>query len=137
MTTGLFLAVAALHAQTGPRVLTVVSTVDGSQQPYALYLPGSFDPRKEYGLLVSLHSEDSNHRLNLAQVLGVVGRGSDPEARPWRRRAGFPALRDRDLIVACPWRAEAWAIRAFRSRMSTMCWPTWSGAFRWTRTAFI
>lgn len=93
----LFLAVAGLHGQTGPRVLTVVSTVDGSEQPYALYLPGSFEPPKKYGLLVSLHSEDSNHRLNLSQVLGITGRGTiGPEG------TGFPALRDRDLIVACP-----------------------------------
>jgi len=91
------LAVAALHAQTGPRVVTVISTVDGSEQPYALYLPRSFDAPKEYGLLISLHSEDSNHRLNLAQVLGVAGRGTiSPEG------TGFPTLRDRDMIVACP-----------------------------------
>jgi predicted esterase len=91
------LALAALHAQTGPRVLTVTSTVDGSQQPYALYLPRSFDAPKEYGVLISLHSEDSNHRLNLTQVLGIVGRGSiAPEG------TAFPTLRDRDLIVACP-----------------------------------
>ena len=28
---------------------------------------------KTYGLLISLHSEDSNHRLNLTQVLGLAG----------------------------------------------------------------
>ena len=98
----LLLAVAGLRAQTGPRVLTVVSTVDGSEQPYALYLPKSFDPksfdpRKEYGLLVSLHSEESNHRLNLSQVLGIAGLGA---VGPSGTR--FPALRDRELIVACP-----------------------------------
>lgn len=95
--TAFLLAAAELQAQTGPRVLTVVSTVDGSQQPYALYLPANFDPPKEYGLLISLHSEDSNHRLNLAQVLGVIGRGMIGPGG-----TGFPALRDRDLIVACP-----------------------------------
>lgn len=93
----LLAALGGLHAQGGPHVLSVVSTVDGSEQPYALYLPRDFDPPKEYGLLISLHSEDSNHRLNLSQVLGVVGRGLvGPEG------TGFPALRDRNLIVACP-----------------------------------
>jgi pimeloyl-ACP methyl ester carboxylesterase len=93
----LLFAAAALRAQTGPHVWNVVSTVDGSQQPYALYIPRSFDPPKEYGLLISLHSEDSNHRMNLSQVLGTAGRGTmtlDGTA--------FPPLRDRDLIVACP-----------------------------------
>lgn len=88
---------ASAFAQSGPRVLTYTSSVDGSQQPYALYMPRTFDPPKEYGLLVSLHSEDSNHRLNLAQVLGIVGRGSiAPDG------AAFPTLRDRELLVASP-----------------------------------
>src|ERR1017187_8328410 len=92
-----FFAVAVLHAQTGAHVLTVASTVDGSQQAYALYIPRSFDPPKEYGLLISLHSEDSNHRMNLSQVLGIVGRGAMT-----LEGTSFPPLRDRDLIVACP-----------------------------------
>jgi fermentation-respiration switch protein FrsA (DUF1100 family) len=90
------LAGAALRAQTGPQVLTVVSTVDGSEQPYALYLPRSFDPGKPLPLVVSLHSEESNHRLNLAQVLGWAGRGATGEG------LHLPALRDLDFIVACP-----------------------------------
>jgi predicted peptidase len=69
----MLLAAAVLRAQAGPQVLTVVSTVDGSLQPYALYLPPGFDPQKEYPLLLSLHSEESNHRLNLSQVLGIAG----------------------------------------------------------------
>jgi len=93
----MLLAAAVLRAQAGPQVLTVVSTVDGSLQPYALYLPPGFDPQKEYPLLLSLHSEESNHRLNLSQVLGIAGRGvMGPDG------AGFPLLRARELIVACP-----------------------------------
>jgi pimeloyl-ACP methyl ester carboxylesterase len=93
----LLAAAITLHAQTGPRVLTVVSTVDGSEQPYAIYLPRSLENPKQYGLAISLHSEESNHRLNLAQVLGIAGRGGmAPEG------TGFPPLRDQDLIVACP-----------------------------------
>jgi len=95
------LAVSLLRAQSGAglgaQVLTVVSTVDGSPQPYALYLPRTFDPQKEYPLLLSLHSEESNHRLNLAQVLVVEGRGTTGEVG-----TRFPPLRDADFIVACP-----------------------------------
>lgn len=93
----LLLAVVGLRAQTGSQVLTAVSTVDGTEQPYALYLPKSFDPQKEYGLLLSLHSEESNHRLNLAQVLGIAGRGA-----MGGNGVSFPPLRDTDFIVACP-----------------------------------
>ena len=92
-----FVCLASLHAQTGPRVQTVVSTVDGSEQPYALYLPRSFETPREYGLLISLHSEDSNHRMNLSQVLGIVGRGAMT-----MDGMSFPPMRDHDLIVACP-----------------------------------
>ena len=91
------LPVAALRAQTGPQALTVVSAVDGTAQPYALYLPKSFDPQKEYPLLLSLHSEESNHRLNLAQVLGIAVRGATGE-----EGVRFPPLRDSEFIVACP-----------------------------------
>jgi predicted esterase len=88
---------ASLHAQPGARVVTFTSTVDGTQQPYALYLPRTFETPKEYGLLISLHSEDSNHRTNLAQVLGIAGRGMvAPQG------SGFPVLRDHELIVASP-----------------------------------
>jgi len=91
------LAAAAMWAETGPQVLTVASTVDGSEQPYALYLPRSFDPGRLYPLVVSLHSEESNHRLNLTQVLGLAGRGATSG-----EGLRFPALRDTDFIVACP-----------------------------------
>jgi Phospholipase/Carboxylesterase len=93
----LLLGVAAVHAQTGPQVLNVASSVDGSQQPYALYLPRNFDPRTEYPLLLSLHSEESNHRLNLAQVLGTITQSAT--AGDGLR---FPLLRDSEFIVACP-----------------------------------
>jgi pimeloyl-ACP methyl ester carboxylesterase len=95
------LAVGLLRAQSGaqwgPQLQTVASTVDGTPQPYALYLPQSYDSQKEYPLLLSLHSEESNHRLNLAQVLGLVGRSDIGEAG-----LRFPPLRDADFIVACP-----------------------------------
>jgi predicted esterase len=87
---------ATLHAQTVPSVLGVISSIDGSQQQYAIYVPRSFEPSKQYGLLISLHSEDSNHRQNLAQVLGIVGRSTTPAG------TGFPPLGDGKLIVACP-----------------------------------
>ena len=92
----LFFAV-SLPAQTGPQVAKVISTIDGTEQPYALYLPRNFDPQRQYAFLVSLHAEESNHRFNLAQVLGIAGRGEIGPVGP-----SFPPLRDRDFIVACP-----------------------------------
>jgi len=87
-----------LLAQTGPQVLTFPSSVDPAQQQYALYVPKNFDATRRYPLLVSLHSEDSTHRLNLVQILVEPGRFglSGPDA------GRFPPLRDTDFIVACP-----------------------------------
>jgi pimeloyl-ACP methyl ester carboxylesterase len=85
----LLLLPAALLAQT--RFSTFTSTVDPSEQPYALYLPENFDTSQEYPLLVSLHTEDSNHRLNLRQVLGP------PD------RTGRPDQADTRFVIACPY----------------------------------
>jgi dienelactone hydrolase len=59
------------------------SSVDDSNQPYALYVPKRFDRARRYPLVISLHDEFSTPRLNLRQVLGRVT--------------------DVDYIVACPY----------------------------------
>ncbi len=87
------------RAQAGPRLLTFVSQVDGTQQPYALYLPPAYDKTKPYPLVVSLHSEESTHRLNFRQLLGA--------AAPFNRvdpldPRFYPVSRDVDFIVAFP-----------------------------------
>src|SRR4051795_12769231 len=71
----------------GPQVLTFLSDVDDTDQPYALYVPKHFDPQKKYPLVVSLHGEYSNHRLNLRRVFGRANRMGETAAeapRYWR-----------------------------------------------------
>jgi predicted esterase len=85
--------------QPGPQVLTFLSDVDDSDQPYALYLPKAFDPAKKYPLVVSLHGAGSNHRLNMRRVFGKGNLAMETDAEATRY---FPALRDVDFIVACP-----------------------------------
>jgi poly(3-hydroxybutyrate) depolymerase len=83
----------------GPQVVTFLSEVDDSDQPYGLYLPRTFTPAKKYPLVISLHGAGSNHRLNLRRVFGQGNRPgeSDPEATRY-----FPPLKDVDYIVASP-----------------------------------
>jgi hypothetical protein len=85
------LAPAALLAQT--QFLTFSSSVDSSEQPYALYVPEDFNPAQKYALLVSLHTEDSNQRLNVRQVLGAPNRSGRPEHADSRFLIAFPSAR--------------------------------------------
>jgi len=84
---------------TGAQTLMFHSAVDDSEQPYALYLPPSFDSARRYPLLVSLHSEDSTQRLNLRQVFGIAARFGETDPPDLRY---FPVSRPVDFIVACP-----------------------------------
>lgn len=80
--------------------LTFYSEVDHSQQPYALYVPKSYDPAKQHPLLISLHSEESNYRLNMKQVFGVNARYGELDPVSMRYN---PPLPETDFFVACPW----------------------------------
>ena len=93
---------AALADQTyhaGPQVLTFPSVIDNSNQPYAFYLPNNYDPSKKYPLVISLHGEDSNHRLNLRRVFGKGNLLGETDVEAARH---FPRFPDVDFVVACP-----------------------------------
>jgi poly(3-hydroxybutyrate) depolymerase len=83
----------------GPQVLTFFSDVDDTEQPYGLYLPRDYNPRKKYPLVVSLHGAGSNHRLNLRRVFGMSNAGGETDVEATRY---FPALRDVAYIVVSP-----------------------------------
>ncbi len=104
-----FLALLALAApfealsqryEPGPQVATFFSLVDDSDQPYALYVPKNYYPRRAYPLVISLHGAWSNHRLNLRRVFG---QGNRPGEADFEATRYFPPLRDVDFIVASPW----------------------------------
>lgn len=112
------LAAAVLSAQTlqpGPQSLTLLSTVDDTDQPYALYLPLHFDPARKYPLVISLHDDASNHRLNLSRVFGIANRVRQtsfgaargytrplPETDAQAANGPFQAFPNVDFIVAAP-----------------------------------
>lgn len=86
---------AAARAQSLPQIVTFVSTADRSEQQYALYTPNSMEPGRRYPLVVSLHSEESSHRLNVRQLLGshvVRVDPSDPRIYPVAREIDFVAV---------------------------------------------
>jgi fermentation-respiration switch protein FrsA (DUF1100 family) len=87
-----------LYAQP-PQLLDFVSKVDGTLQSYALYLPSDFDRAKTYPLVISLHSEESTHRLNYRQLLGAAGPYSRVDPLDPRF---YPVARNVEFIVAFP-----------------------------------
>lgn len=96
------LAPAHLSAQRldpGPQVLTYFSTLDDTDQPYAVYLPPDFGARDRYPLVISLHGAGSNHRLNLRRVFGESNRDGESDVEASRT---FPEWDDVDYIVASP-----------------------------------
>lgn len=83
----------------GPQVVTFFSDVDDSEQPYGLYLPANFSPKKKYPLVISLHGAGSNHRLNLRRVFGKSNLQGENDVEATRY---FPAWPGVDVIVASP-----------------------------------
>src|ERR1700694_1864878 len=91
------LALASLAA--AQTTVTLHSSVDGSAQPYALYVPKSFDPARKYPLVISLHEEESNHLANLRRVFGVANRYGETTLQTLTT---MPTVRDAGYLVACP-----------------------------------
>jgi pimeloyl-ACP methyl ester carboxylesterase len=83
----------------GPQVVTFFSSVDDSDQPYALYVPRDFDKSRKYPLVISLHGAYSNHRLNLRRVFGKGNLAGEADREASRY---FPRLPDVDYLVASP-----------------------------------
>jgi poly(3-hydroxybutyrate) depolymerase len=84
----------------GPQVLSFFSDVDDTEQPYGLYLPRNFDPKKKYPLVVMLHGAGSNHRLSLRRVFGKSNAGDETDVEATRY---FPSWKDVDFVVASPY----------------------------------
>jgi len=60
----------AQKLKPGPQDLCFFSSVDETDQPYAVYIPKNFDENRKYPLVVFLHGAWSNHRLGLRRVFG-------------------------------------------------------------------
>lgn len=94
----------------GPQDMTFFSSVDESNQPYAIYIPEHFDESKKYPLVVFLHGAFSNHRLGLRRVFGEGNKqgpefgtpGFVPPQTDLEATRFYPELKSVDYIAAAP-----------------------------------
>jgi poly(3-hydroxybutyrate) depolymerase len=107
------LALLAQPVPPGARNLTFRSSADGSEQPYALYLPRNFDAGRKYPLVVSLHAEETNHSVNIAQALGVSG---TPFELAVGLRNGYARAPEVEFIVASPFARGTMGYRGIAER---------------------
>lgn len=63
---------AGYRALTGYRQWAYRSQIDGNLQPYSLYIPQSYDPGKQYGLVVCLHGYGGNDYDGALHLAGLM-----------------------------------------------------------------
>lgn len=101
----------AQKLKPGPQDLCFFSSVDETDQAYAVYIPKNFDESKKYPLVIFLHGAMSNHRLGLRRVFGqgnIQGRdfmtpGYIPAETDLEATRYWPELKEVDFIVAAPY----------------------------------
>ena len=101
----------AQRLKAGPQDLSFFSTVDDTDQPYALYIPDNFDESRAYPLVVFLHGAYSNHRLGLRRLFGVgnsqgydfIRPGNVPYENDVEATRYWPPFRPVDYIAAAPY----------------------------------
>jgi pimeloyl-ACP methyl ester carboxylesterase len=102
--------VSAQLLRPGPQDLTFFSSVDDTDQPYSVYIPGNFDSSREYPLVVFLHGAWSNHRLGMRRLFGVgnsqgydfIRPGNVPYETDVEASRYWPEFRPVDYIAAAP-----------------------------------
>lgn len=103
-------SIAGQKLKPGPQDLSFFSSVDETDQPYAIYIPNNFDESKKYPLVIFLHGAYSNHRLGLRRAFGQGNIAGTDFINPGRVvletdlevTRYWPRLKDVNYIVAAP-----------------------------------
>ncbi|HEX9187471.1 MAG TPA: prolyl oligopeptidase family serine peptidase, partial [Vicinamibacteria bacterium] len=78
--------------RTGVFTKAYRSEVDGTLQPYGLYVPLSYDEAKALPLLVGLHGSGSNHILHRRRLFGLGNETGEGDYEAIRRDVSFPQV---------------------------------------------
>jgi len=104
------LALSSQKLKPGPQDLCFFSSVDETDQPYAVYVPTNYDETSEYPLVIFLHGAMSNHRLGLRRAFGqgniqgteFIVPGHVPVETDLEATRYWPEMKDVGYIVAAP-----------------------------------
>lgn len=104
-------ATQAQRLKPGPQDLSFFSSVDDTDQPYAVYIPEKFDESKKYPLVIFLHGAWSNHRLGMRRLFGVgnsqgydfIKPGNIPFETDVEASRYWPAFKPVEFIAAAPY----------------------------------
>jgi dienelactone hydrolase len=86
--------------RTGAFTKAYRSGVDGTLQPYGLYVPPSYDPAKAWPMVVGLHGSGSNHLLHRRRLFGLGNKPGEEDYDAIRRDLPLP---DAGFIVLTPY----------------------------------
>ncbi len=86
--------------RTGALTKAYRSEVDGTLQPYGLYVPPSYDPAKPWPLLVGLHGSGTNHLLHRRRLFGLGNEPGEGDYEAIRKDFPFP---DVGFLVLTPY----------------------------------
>jgi dienelactone hydrolase len=86
--------------RTGTFTKAYRSEIDGTLQPYGLYVPPSYDPAKVWPLMVGLHGSGSNHLLHRRRLFGL---GNEPGEEDYEAIRKDVPLPDVGFIVLTPY----------------------------------
>jgi len=78
--------------RTGAFTKAYRSEVDGTLQPYGLYVPASYDAAKAWPLLVGLHGSGSNHILHRRRLFGLGNETGEGDYVAIRREVALPEV---------------------------------------------
>jgi dienelactone hydrolase len=86
--------------RTGAFTKAYRSEVDGTLQPYGVYVPSAYDPAKAWPLMVGLHGSGSNHLLHRRRLFGL---GNEPGEEDYEAIRKDLPLPDVGFIVLTPY----------------------------------
>jgi dienelactone hydrolase len=86
--------------RTGALTKAYRSEIDGTLQPYGLYVPESYDPAKPWPLVVGLHGSGSNHLLHRRRLFGLGNEPGEGDYEAIRKEHPLP---DVGFLVLAPY----------------------------------